>query len=64
MAGVGHATVLHSEIATGILGADTAGRAAVDGGVTGVPETFIIDEHGVVMAKLIGGGAADLGSVG
>ncbi|MBA2237652.1 MAG: redoxin domain-containing protein [Lysobacter sp.] len=33
---------------------DPDGVAAIDFGVFGVPETFVIDEHGVVMAKLIG----------
>jgi cytochrome c biogenesis protein CcmG/thiol:disulfide interchange protein DsbE len=33
---------------------DPQSRAAIDFGVFGVPETFVIDERGVVMAKLIG----------
>ena len=33
---------------------DPGGRAAIDFGVFGVPETYVIDERGVVMAKLIG----------
>jgi cytochrome c biogenesis protein CcmG/thiol:disulfide interchange protein DsbE len=33
---------------------DPGGRAGVDHGVFGVPETFVVDERGVVMAKLIG----------
>jgi cytochrome c biogenesis protein CcmG/thiol:disulfide interchange protein DsbE len=33
---------------------DPDGRAAIDHGVFGVPETFVIDERGVVMAKLVG----------
>lgn len=33
---------------------DPEGRAAIDFGVFGVPETFVIDRRGVVMAKLIG----------
>lgn len=33
---------------------DPGGRAAIDFGVFGVPETFVIDARGVVMAKLIG----------
>lgn len=34
---------------------DPAGRTALDFGVFGIPETFVVDERGVVMAKLIGG---------
>lgn len=33
---------------------DPAGRAAIDHGVFGVPETFVVDERGIVMAKFIG----------
>ena len=33
---------------------DPDGRAAIDFGVFGVPETFVIDARGVVMAKLVG----------
>jgi cytochrome c biogenesis protein CcmG/thiol:disulfide interchange protein DsbE len=33
---------------------DPRGRAAIDYGVFGVPETFVVDERGVVMAKLVG----------
>lgn len=33
---------------------DPGGRAAIDFGVFGVPETFVVDGRGVVMAKLIG----------
>lgn len=33
---------------------DPGGRTALDFGVFGIPETFVIDERGVVMAKLIG----------
>ena len=33
---------------------DSTGRTAVDYGVRGVPETFVIDQRGVVMARLIG----------
>ena len=33
---------------------DPAGRAAIDFGVFGVPETYVVDRRGVVMAKLIG----------
>ncbi|MGH9138106.1 MAG: TlpA family protein disulfide reductase [Acidimicrobiales bacterium] len=33
---------------------DPDGRTAIDFGVFGVPETYVIDERGIVMAKLIG----------
>jgi len=33
---------------------DPGGRAAIDFGVFGVPETYVIDRGGVVMAKLLG----------
>ena len=33
---------------------DPGGRAAIDYGVYGVPETYVIDRRGTVMAKLIG----------
>ena len=33
---------------------DPTGRTAVDYGVRGVPETFVVDQRGVVMARLIG----------
>lgn len=36
------------------VGADEAGRAAVDWGVYGVPETFIIDGKGMIRYKWIG----------
>ena len=36
------------------IGADEAGRAAVDWGVYGVPETFIIDGSGIIRYKWIG----------
>ena len=36
------------------IGADPAGRAAVDWGVYGVPETFIVDGQGVIRYKWIG----------
>jgi cytochrome c biogenesis protein CcmG, thiol:disulfide interchange protein DsbE len=35
-------------------GADEEGRAAVDWGVYGVPETFIIDGKGIIRFKWIG----------
>ncbi len=33
---------------------DPDGRAAIDFGVYGVPETFVIDRDGLVLAKLLG----------
>ena len=45
-------------------GLDPDGRAAIDFGVFGVPETYVIDLDGTVMAKLIGAvDAATLESV-
>lgn len=37
-----------------ILGLDEDGKASIDYGVTGVPETFIIDKQGVVVHKEVG----------
>ncbi|MEJ0097603.1 MAG: DsbE family thiol:disulfide interchange protein [Bauldia sp.] len=36
------------------IGVDQAGRAAIDWGVYGVPETFVVDAHGVIRHKFIG----------
>ena len=36
------------------IGADTNGRASIDWGVYGVPETFIVDAKGVIRFKHIG----------
>ena len=36
------------------MGADAGGRAAIDFGVYGVPETFIIGPDGVIRDKLVG----------
>ena len=33
---------------------DPEGRVAIDYGVSGVPETFVIDGRGIVMAKIVG----------
>lgn len=33
---------------------DPGGRAALDFGVFGIPETYVIDSRGIIMAKLIG----------
>jgi cytochrome c biogenesis protein CcmG/thiol:disulfide interchange protein DsbE len=39
---------------TYILGLDLDGKAAIDYGVSGVPETFLIDRNGVIRHKEIG----------
>ena len=36
------------------IGVDTAGRAAIDWGVYGVPETFLVGRDGVILLKHIG----------
>ncbi len=36
------------------IGADTSGRAAIEWGVYGMPETFILDRNGVIVHKLVG----------
>jgi cytochrome c biogenesis protein CcmG, thiol:disulfide interchange protein DsbE len=36
------------------IGADASGRAAIDWGVYGVPETFIVDGKGVIRHKHVG----------
>jgi len=35
-------------------GADLNGRVGIDWGVYGVPETFVVDKHGVIRHKVIG----------
>ena len=35
--------------------ADTRGRVAIDWGVYGVPETYVVDGNGIVRFKLVGG---------
>ncbi|MCV0426795.1 MAG: DsbE family thiol:disulfide interchange protein [Roseibium sp.] len=37
-----------------LIGADDAGRAAIEWGVYGVPETFVIDDNGMIRYKFIG----------
>jgi cytochrome c biogenesis protein CcmG/thiol:disulfide interchange protein DsbE len=39
---------------TYIIGLDTDGKAAIDYGVSGVPETFLIDKDGVIRHKEVG----------
>ena len=36
------------------IGADRNGRVSIDWGVYGVPETFIVDAHGIIIHKHIG----------
>ena len=36
------------------LGLDEEGKIAIDYGVTGVPETFVIDENGKIIEKFTG----------
>ncbi|WGF88800.1 DsbE family thiol:disulfide interchange protein [Marinivivus vitaminiproducens] len=36
------------------VGADTTGRAGIDWGITGVPETFIIDRNGDIVHRHVG----------
>ena len=36
------------------IGLDADGRASIEWGVYGVPETFVIDGHGVVRARIVG----------
>lgn len=36
------------------IGADTSGRAAIEWGVYGVPETFVIGRDGMIAYKLVG----------
>jgi cytochrome c biogenesis protein CcmG/thiol:disulfide interchange protein DsbE len=36
------------------IGVDPAGRAAIDWGITGVPETFVVDANGIVRAHVAG----------
>jgi cytochrome c biogenesis protein CcmG, thiol:disulfide interchange protein DsbE len=38
----------------GRIGADRDGRVAIDWGVYGVPETFVVDRNGVIAYKVIG----------
>jgi len=42
------------------VGADIDGRASIEWGVTGVPETFIVDADGIVRYKYAGPLTADL----
>jgi len=42
------------------VGADVDGRASIEWGVTGVPETFIVDADGIVRYKYAGPLTADL----
>lgn len=43
----------------GIVGVDGNGRAAIEWGVYGVPETFVVGRDGAIAYKLVGGITAD-----
>jgi cytochrome c biogenesis protein CcmG/thiol:disulfide interchange protein DsbE len=36
------------------VGADNNGRASIDWGVYGVPETFVVDARGIIVGKVVG----------
>jgi len=36
------------------VGADSNGRASIDWGVYGVPETFVVDARGIITSKIVG----------
>ena len=36
------------------VGADNNGRASIDWGVYGVPETFVVDARGIIVSKIVG----------
>ena len=38
----------------GIVGVDTNGRASIEWGVYGVPETFVVGREGTIVYKLVG----------
>jgi cytochrome c biogenesis protein CcmG, thiol:disulfide interchange protein DsbE len=38
----------------GVVGVDANGRAAIEWGVYGVPETFVVDREGKIVYKLVG----------
>ncbi len=42
------------------IGDDTDGRVAIDFGITGAPETFIVDKKGVIRYKQVGPITADI----
>ncbi len=46
------------------IGSDADGRATIDWGTYGVPETFIVDGQGIIRFKLIGGLTAELLNTG
>ena len=43
----------------GVVGVDGNGRAAIEWGVYGVPETFVVGRNGTILFKLVGGITAD-----
>jgi cytochrome c biogenesis protein CcmG, thiol:disulfide interchange protein DsbE len=36
------------------VGVDSRGRTAIDWGVYGVPETFLVDHDGIIREKIVG----------
>ena len=47
--------IARSGVAYARLGADRPGTVAIDWGVTGVPESFLVDHHGVIRGHWVGG---------
>ncbi len=47
--------IARSGVAYARLGADRPGTVAIDWGVTGVPESFLVDRHGVIRGHWVGG---------
>jgi cytochrome c biogenesis protein CcmG/thiol:disulfide interchange protein DsbE len=43
----------------GIVGVDGNGRAAIEWGVYGVPETFVVGQDGTIVYKMVGPVTAD-----
>ena len=37
-----------------LIGFDQAGKVGIDWGVYGVPETFVVDKHGIIRWKVVG----------
>lgn len=37
-----------------VIGVDRAGRASIEWGVYGVPETFLVDQNGIIFYKHVG----------
>ncbi len=47
--------IARSSVAYARLGADAAGTVAIDWGVTGVPESFLVDRAGIIRGHWVGG---------